>query len=97
MDSKEPMDLRAGVFIDASNLFWAIGSKDKTGKRINYDIDFAKLRDLLQTRYAPAFHNYYVCQDKLPSNERYNAYNIRAVRQAYLYLFVQKLPLLGVA
>ncbi len=63
---------RTGVFIDFSNLFWAIKRTDpKTGARLNYDICYIKLRQFLKSQHKPTFYNVYVCQDRNPKTEPY--------------------------
>ena len=62
---------RVGVFIDGSNLLWAMKSLDDKGVRKNYNICFKKLKNFLQNTYAPTFFNYYVCVDTSPTIEPY--------------------------
>lgn len=70
MSGKKPIDGRTGVFIDFSNLFWQVKMKNpKTNERINYDIDFLKLRNFLKTEHSPVFYNFYACQDLQPKKE----------------------------
>jgi len=70
MSGALPTTGRTGLFIDFSNLFWAIKRIDsKTGKRLNYDICFKKLRHYLKERHAPVFYNVYACEDTQPTKE----------------------------
>ena len=87
MSGKKPSDGRTGVFIDFSNLFWAIKSHEpKTGARTNYDICFIKLRDFLKNEHSPVFYNFYACQDMQPKREPYIT---KAVRHAKFLRFLE--------
>ena len=55
--------LRAGVFIDGSNILWAM--------KQNYNIDFEKLKHFLEEQYSPVFCNYYICVNRAPTKEPY--------------------------
>ncbi|HXK39754.1 MAG TPA: NYN domain-containing protein [Candidatus Paceibacterota bacterium] len=70
MTSTRVKELRAAVFIDGSNLFWAMNMRDeRTGERINYDICYRKLKEFLKGRYTPVFYNYYGIEDNNPTTE----------------------------
>ena len=72
MSGQTPKNGRTGVFIDFSNLFWSIKKKDPlTGLRVNYDIDFLKLKQYLKDRHTPVFYNVYACQDNQAKVEPY--------------------------
>ncbi|MBI2038694.1 MAG: hypothetical protein HYT22_00205 [Candidatus Niyogibacteria bacterium] len=57
----------------------------ETERRINYDIDFVKLRDLLKSEHSPVFYNFYACQDIQAKREPYIT---RAVRHRKFLDFV---------
>ncbi len=43
MSSDKVKSIRTGVFIDGSNLFWAMNMRDeKTGEKLHYNICFEK-------------------------------------------------------
>jgi len=72
MTSTKVRALRTGIFIDGSNLLWAVKDIDsKTGKKKNYNICFTKLKSYLKSKYSPVFYNYYVCVDTKPLKEPY--------------------------
>src|SRR3989344_126896 len=72
MTSNKIKSVRTGVFIDGSNLFWAMNMKDEnTGNKLHYYISFEKLRDFLKEKYSPVFYNYYGVEDKAPKKEPY--------------------------
>ena len=71
MTSTKVKHLRTGVFIDGSNLLWAMKAKDDNGVRKNYNICFKKLKEFLKNNYSPVFYNYYVCVDTAPVREPY--------------------------
>ena len=63
---------RVGVFIDGSNLFWAMNYRDpRTGGLRHYHIDFRKLRTLLKKRYGDIDLFYYGCEDEQPRSDHY--------------------------
>jgi uncharacterized LabA/DUF88 family protein len=64
MTSPKMKNLRVGVFIDGSNIFW--GSK-KSGIKI----DFEKLKEYLNKYFSPIMFNYYGCEDNKPNGEKY--------------------------
>jgi len=64
MKNVEIKKLRAGIFIDGSNLLWSMKSKGSRGEKENYDICFERLMTLLRDTYSVSFCNYYVCEDK---------------------------------
>lgn len=72
MTSARVKELRTGVFIDGSNLFWAMNIRDKTtGAKLNYDICYKKLKEFLKGRYTPVFYNFYGIEDNSPGREPY--------------------------
>jgi uncharacterized LabA/DUF88 family protein len=73
MSGKRPTSGRTGVFIDFSNLFRAIGTKNVvTNQPINYPICYIKLREYLKENHsAPIFYNVYACTDTAPKVEPY--------------------------
>lgn len=72
MSSGKVKVIKSGVFIDASNLLWAMKQKDeKTGKKIHYNICFKKLKQYLKRHYSPSFYHYYACEDSRPKKEPY--------------------------
>jgi uncharacterized LabA/DUF88 family protein len=90
MTNEKAKKLRAGVFIDGSNLFWAMNKKNSNGESVNYKISFGKLKDYLKKRFSPVFYQYYACEDDKPSS--YSDYEVRAQGQKK---FHQKLEGLG--
>ncbi|KKW15515.1 MAG: hypothetical protein UY54_C0008G0006 [Parcubacteria group bacterium GW2011_GWA2_50_10b] len=77
MTSKKVKEVRTGVFIDGSNLLWAMIRKDDKGDKINYDICFEKLKEFLKKNYSPVFYNYYVCEDNVATSEPYLSRSIK--------------------
>lgn len=72
MTSNKIKKVRTGVFIDGSNLFWAVNMRDRnTGEKIHFQICFEKLKKYLKRQYSPVFYNYYACEDNKPRNEIY--------------------------
>ncbi|MFA6158391.1 MAG: NYN domain-containing protein [Candidatus Paceibacterota bacterium] len=71
MKNNEIKKLKAGIFIDGSNLLWSMKSKNFKGEKTNYDICFEKLFAFLHETYSPVFCNYYVCEDKGAVSEPY--------------------------
>ncbi len=70
MTSQRVKAIRTGVFIDGSNILWAMKAKDeKTGEKLNYNICFEKLKKFLRKNYSPVFYNYYACEDNVSKNE----------------------------
>ena len=70
MTSNKVQSLRTGVFIDGSNLFWAMNMRDKkTGDKLHFYISFEKLKDYLNEKFSPVFYNYYGVEDKNPTKE----------------------------
>jgi len=79
MTSNKVKSVRTGVFIDGSNLFWAVNMRDRnTREKLHFQICFEKLKEYLKGRYSPVFYNYYACEDNNPKNEIYKK---RAVGQ----------------
>ncbi len=64
MKGKKIRNLRAGVFIDGSNLFWAM-------KEVGWELDFNKFKNYLKKRFSPIFYNYYDCEDVQPRSEKF--------------------------
>lgn len=89
MTSAKVKSLRTGVFIDGSNLLWAMKAKDDSGNKINYNICFSKLKRFLKQNYSPVFYNYYICEDQNPTREPYIS---RALAQKK---FIQRLEGFG--
>lgn len=55
-------NLRAGVYIDGSNLFWAMKimrDDDRWRSSEAWRIDFRRLKNYFKRRYDPDFYNYY--------------------------------------
>lgn len=72
MSSDKVKSIRTGVFIDGSNLFWAMNMRnDITGEKSHYNICFEKLREFLKHKYSPVFLNYYGVEDNNPKSEPY--------------------------
>ncbi len=71
MSANDIKTLRAGIFIDGSNLLWSMKSKGSKGEKVNYDICFEKLMGFLRETYSIVFCNYYVCEDKKAVSEPY--------------------------
>lgn len=70
MTSNKVKSLRTGVFIDGSNLFWAMNMRNKTThERLHYDICFEKLKEFLKGKYSPVFYNYYGVEESNPTRE----------------------------
>lgn len=79
--------LKTGVFIDGSNLLWAIKmKKEKTGSKINFPICFIKLKQYLERRYSPLFCNYYACEDYRATKEPYIS---KAEKQKKFHRFLE--------
>lgn len=72
MTSNRVHALRTGVFVDGSNLFWAMNIRNKTtGAKVNYDICYKKLKEFLKGNYTPVFYNYYGVEDNNATSEPY--------------------------
>lgn len=66
--------LRAGVFIDGSNTFWALRNADPEDR---WNLDFGKFKKHLQDKYRPIFYNYYGTTDDSPTSEKYERHAIK--------------------
>ncbi len=86
MTSQKVKNLRTGIFIDGSNLLWAMMEKNENGQKKNYNICFKKLKEFLKDKYSPVFYNYYVCVDTKPLKEPYID---RAVRARKFHNFLE--------
>jgi len=75
MVSSKVKKLKAGVFIDGSNMLW--GSKISGIK-----VDFLKLKKHLKKQFSPVVFNYYACEDNNPKNKKYQ---IQAENQKKFY------------
>lgn len=63
---------RTGVYIDASNLFWAQQILYRDPKYDAWRLDFAKFKAHLDKKYdKPLFYKYYSTVDTDPSNEKF--------------------------
>ncbi|XOB42700.1 MAG: NYN domain-containing protein [Candidatus Nealsonbacteria bacterium] len=65
MVSNKVFQMKAGVFIDYSNLFWA------ENEHYDWTIDYLKLKDYLRKRYRPLFYNFYCAKDTNPSTPEF--------------------------
>lgn len=87
MSSNKVRKLKAGVFIDGSNLLWAMKSRDgQTGKKTNYNICFGKLKDYLRDNFSPVFYNHYACENNICTKEPYVS---RAKKQKKFFNFLE--------
>lgn len=66
MTSNKVKRIEAGVFIDGSNMFYGMNDS-----KVNWNIDYLKLKDHLRKRYKPKFYKYYGCIDEIPKTEKY--------------------------
>ena len=74
MASSNVKKVKAGVFIDGSNMFW--GSRESQIK-----IDWLKMKQHLEKHYKPQVFNYFGCEDTNPSEQ----YKEAAERQQKYY------------
>jgi|GEM_PF-596170 len=72
MTSNKIQSVRSGVFIDGSNLFWAVNILEDVGKE-KWAIDFSKLKRYLKDNYSPIFFKFYNCVDEHPTNELFRS------------------------
>lgn len=79
---------KAGVFIDGSNLLWAVKMVDADGRKIHFDISYKKLKDFLEERYDLKFCNYYCCEDNTSTSEPYIS---RSHRQKVFHNILEKI------
>lgn len=78
MSSNKVKNVRTGIFIDGSNINWALKNLGEE----KWMIDYIKLRKYLKKHYTPIFYNYYGCVDEDPSSERFK---LRADKQIKFY------------
>lgn len=65
MVSNKIFQMKAGIFIDYSNLFWA------ENDHYDWTIDYLKLKKYLKQRYRPIFYNFYCAKDINPSTPEF--------------------------
>ena len=64
----EEKRLRYGVFIDASNMWWAV---KRMPEETRWHIDYQRFKDYLQQKYHPVFYRFYTVINEQPRTEQY--------------------------